>query len=147
MADIALVNANFRPLEGIENRHIVMFADEAITRGQPVYRKTNGRAGVARANAVGTSKLVGIATTTVPAGTAFEAMYHGRLVGWTLTSINPGTTVFLSITATGLIADAAAAGVGNVIVPIGSVHTMTNVAETKYVFVDIPQNAPTPVAI
>jgi hypothetical protein len=147
MADIAVTAANLRPMEGIEARLIPMIADEAITKGQPVYRKTNGKAGVARANAVGTSKLVGIATTSVAAGLAFEALYHGRLAGYVLTSQNPGTTIYLSITATGLLADAAAVGTGNVVVPVGTVHCMTDQDLTKFLFVDIPQNAPTGTAL
>jgi hypothetical protein len=129
MADLTVTAANLRPMEGIEARLIPMIADEAITKGQPVYRKTNGKAGVARANAVGTSKLVGIATTSVA------------------TSQNPGTTIYLSITATGLLADAAAVGTGNVVVPVGTVHCMTDQDLTKFLFVDIPQNAPTGTAL
>jgi len=147
MADLTRTPSLVRFMEGIEARMIPMIADEAISVGQPVYRKANGRAGVARANATGTSKVVGIATKSVIAGKAFEAGYHARFVGFDLSSVNPGTTVYLSVTATGVIADAAATGTGNVVVPLGTVHTMTDVSATRFIFFDIPLNAPTPTAL
>lgn len=138
--------ADVRILESIEARLIPMIADEAITRGQPVYRKTNKRAGVARANAVGTAKVVGIATSDAIAGQAFEALYHGRMVGFALAAVPVGTTVYLSATAAGAIDDTATSGIGNVVVPLGTVHAMTDVAGTPFVFFDVPQNA-APVAL
>lgn len=141
MADLTVTAAELRPLESIEARLIPMIADEAITKGQPVYRKTNGRAGKAQANAVGTAKVVGVATTSVPAGTAFEALYHGRLAGFGLSAVAPGTTVYLSAATAGAVADTATTGATNVSVPLGTIHTMTDGSGTKYVFFDIPQNA------
>lgn len=139
MADIAVTAARLRILESIEARLIPMIADEAIDKGEVVYRKTNGRAGLARANAVGTSKVVGIATTSVPAGSAFEALYHGRLAGYTLG--DPGTTVFLSAATAGALADTETTGATNVLVAVGTVHSMTDGSGTEFLFVDIPQNA------
>lgn len=146
MADLTVTPSRVRFMEGIEARLIPMIADEAIAKGQPVYRKTNGRAGVARANAVGTAKIVGVATTDAIAGKAFEALYHGRMVGYDLTAVNPGTTVYLSSGTAGAVNDAAATGTGNVVVPLGTVHAMTDVAATRFIFFDIPQNA-APVAL
>lgn len=141
MADITVTAAELRLMEVIEARLIPMIADEAITKGQIVYRKSTGKAGLARGNAVGTSKVVGIATTTVPAGTAFEALYHGRLAGYGLGSIDAGTTVYLSAATAGALADTATTGATNVLVAVGTVHTMTDGSATKFLFVDIPQNA------
>lgn len=147
MADLTLTAAQFRPMEGIELRTLNGIADEAITAGQVLYRKTNGKFGVARGNAVGTSKVAGIASSSAAAGAGVEAIYHGRVVGWDLSSINGGVTVYLSITAGGLIADAAAVGTGNVVVPLGQVHAMSDRDVTKYLFIDIPLNAVTPTAL
>jgi hypothetical protein len=135
MADLTRTLARVRPLEGIEARNIPMIADEAIQAGQPVYRKANGRAGLASAAAAGTAKVVGVATTSVQAGRAFEAGHYIRMVGFDLAAIAFGTTVYLSNTA-GALADAA----GTVSRPLGSVHGMTDVAGTKFIFFDIPQN-------
>lgn len=143
MADLAIqtTGAQLRLLEVIECRLIPVIADEAITKGQVVYRKTNGRAGLARGNAVGTAKVLGVATTSVAAGRPFEALHYGRFAGADLSAVNPGTTLYLSSATAGAIADAAPTGTGNVAVPIGSVHVMTDVAGTRFVFVDVPQNA------
>jgi hypothetical protein len=146
MADLAVTPARVRFMEGIEARLIPMIANEAIAKGQPVYRRTDGRAGVARANAVGTAKVVGIATTDVVAGRAFEALYHGRMVGYDLTGTDPGTTLYLSPATAGAVNNAVTTGLGNVVVALGTVHTMTDVAGTRFIFFDIPHNA-APVAI
>lgn len=141
MADLTVTAANLRELDAVEGRRIPMIADEAVAKGQAVYRKTNGRAGLARGNAVGTAKVVGIATSDAVAGGAFEALIWGRLVGYGLGAVNPGATVYLSSATAGALADAAASGTGNVVAALGTVHTMTDVAGTKFVFVDVPQNA------
>ena len=140
MADLTVTAAELRLLEVIEARLIPMIADEAITKGQVVYRKSTGRAGLARGNAVGTSKVVGVATTSVPSGTAFDALYHGRLVGYDLSGMDPGETVYLSAATAGAIADTATTGSTNVLVALGTVHTMTDGAATKFLFIDVPQN-------
>jgi len=147
MADLTVTPERVRILEVIESRMIPMFADVAVTRGQAVYTAVDGDAAVARANAVGTAKVVGIATLAAGANSAFEALYHGGLTGFDLSAVNPGTTIYLSITTGGLLADAAAVGVGNVVVAIGTVKVLTDVGRTKYIFVDIPQNAVTPTAL
>jgi hypothetical protein len=148
MPTLALTPARLRPLEGIEARMIPMIPDEEIKKGQPVYRKANGRAGVARANAVGTAKVVGIATSDAKPGqlSGFEALYHGRMVGFDLSATDPGTTVYLSSTGNGEVVDTAPTGAGNVVVPLGTVHAMTDVSGTRFIFFDIPQNA-APVAL
>lgn len=146
MADLTITTANLRELDAVEGRRIPMIADETITRGQVVYRKTNGRAAKARGNAVGTAKVVGIATSDAVQGQPFEALFWGRLVGIDLSALDPGTTVYLSAATAGAIDGAAVTGTGNVAVPIGTVHVMTDVTGTKFLFVDIPQNA-VPVAL
>lgn len=130
-----------RLLEAVHARTITGIADEAIGRGQPVYRKTNGNFGLARANALGTAKLVGIATKDAAIGRPVEALFYGRMVGYDFSSTNPGTTIFLSSGTAGALDNAAITGTGNVLVPVGTVHVMTDDAQTRYLFVDIPQNA------
>lgn len=146
MANLTVTPARLRFMESIEARLIPMIADVAIAKGQPVYRTASGRAGVARANAVGTAKVVGVATTDCVAGRAFEALYHGRMVGYDLAGTDPSTTVYLSASTAGAVDDAAVTGIGNVVAPIGTVHTMTDASSTRFIFFDIPQNA-VPVAL
>lgn len=136
MADLTRTLNRVRPLEGIEMRAIPMIADEAVEAGQALYRKANGRAGLASSGAAGTAKVVGIATTSQSAGRGVEALYHGRMVGFDLSALDPGATVYSSDTA-GAVADAAPTANG---LALGSVHTMTDVSSTKFVFFDIPQN-------
>ena len=146
MADLSVTASRLRPLEGIEARMIPMKADAAILKGQAVYRKPNGRAGLARANAVGTAKVVGVATSDAGIGEAFEALYHGRMVGHDLSAVDPGSTVYLSAATAGAIDGAVVTGTGNVVQALGTVHTMTDVSSTRFIFFDIPQNA-APVAL
>lgn len=146
MADLTVTAANLRELDAVEGRRIPMIAGATIAKGQVVYRGTNGRAALALGDDVDTAKPVGIATTSVVAGQAFEALFWGRLVGYDLAALDPGATVYLSAATAGAIDGAAVAGAGNVSVPLGTVHTMTDVAGTKFLFVDIPQNA-VPVAL
>jgi hypothetical protein len=141
MADIGVHRARVRLQESIEARLIPMMAGEEIEPGQAVYRKADGRAGLARANAVGTAKVVGIARTAAKSGAAFEALYHGRLQGYELGGVAPGTTVYLSAATAGALADVAPGAAGQARVAIGTVHTMTDVAGTPFLFVDVPQSA------
>ena len=140
MADLTITAAQVRMLEGIEARLSPMIADEAIAKGQPVYRKTNGRAGLARANALGTAKVVGVATSDAVAGGAFDALYHGRMVGFDLSGTNPGSTLYLSAATAGRVDNVKITGVGNVVVPLGTVHAMTDIGGTRFIFFDVPQN-------
>ena len=148
MATLTVTAAQLRPLDGIEARLIPMIANVAVTKGQVVYRIASGtgKAGLARANSVTTAKIVGIATSDAAAGGSFDALYFGRLVGLDLSGLNPGTTVYLSSGTANAVDGAAASDTGNVVVPLGTVHCMTDVSDTKFLFVDIPQNAE-PVAL
>lgn len=130
MADLAVTPTRLRPMEVIEARLIPMIADQAITKGQLVYRKATGRAGLATAN----EKPVGVATSSVNAGMAFDALHYGMLAGYGLADVAPGAVVYASGTA-GAVSDTAATPS----VPIGTVHTLTDVTFTKVLFIDIPQ--------
>lgn len=147
MADLTVTLDRVRILEVIESRLVPMIADEAIVKGQPVYTKTTGRAGVARANAVGTAKVTGVASRSCAVGEAFEAQHYGGLTGYDLSGVDPGKTVYLSTAAGGKLADAAATGTGAAVVPLGTVMVLTDPGKTRYIFLDIPMNAPTPTAL
>lgn len=150
MADLTVTAANVRELDAVRNDRITLLASVAVTRGQPLYEiasSTNkGKAGIARANAVGTSKVAGIATHDAAAGDPVEMLIRGRMVGWDLSSANADLTIYLSTTA-GALADEAAVGTGNVVVPLGRIFTMTDVSKTPYIYFDIPMNMTTPVAL
>lgn len=147
MADLTVTAANVREGNAIHNRRLSILPDDTITAGMPVYRKTNGKAARGRGNAIGTSKLVGIALAAgVAGGPVIEALYQGPLFGIDLSGMNPGTTVYLSSATAGKLTDTAPTGTGNVVVAVGTVHVLTDQAQTKYLLVDIRQNAE-PVAL
>jgi hypothetical protein len=146
MADLTATPANVRIVRGIEARLRPIKMDVAVTAGQPVYKKSNGNGAIARANAVGTSKLFGIATESVGAGDTCSCMYHGGLAGLGVDAVDPGTIIYLSVTTGGLLADAAATGTGNVVVPVGVVDNDTSPSQTKFVMIDI-QLTTAPVAL
>lgn len=147
MADLTVTAANVREGNAIHNRRTTILPDATITAGQPIYRKTNGKAGVARGNAVGTSKLIGLALAAGAAGgPAIEAIWQGPLFGIDLSGMDPGETVYLSAATAGTLADTAPSTSTQVVVAIGTVHVLTDAAATKYLLVDIPQNAE-PVAL
>jgi hypothetical protein len=146
MADLTVTPARLRIMESIDSRNRTLIADADIAKGDLVYIKANGRAGLARGNAVGTAKVVGFATTAVKAGKAFEAHYFGPLVGLDLSGVAYGATLYLSAATAGKVADTRPATSTQVVVALGTVQPMTDVAGTKFLFVDIPQNLD-PVAI
>jgi hypothetical protein len=81
--------------------------------------------------------VVGIASTSVAAGSPVDVLYHGRLAGYDLSGVDPGDTIYLSKATAGALADAAATGTDAAVVPIGRVFTMTDPDATKFLFVDI----------
>lgn len=137
MADLTVTEARLRPLEVIEAELHPMIAAEAITKGQVVYQNANGQAARAQANAVGTAKAVGIATSTAPAGGSVDVLFHGRLAGYDLTGTAPGTVVYVSAGTAGAVNNAAPATVGQVVTPIGTVMVMSDRGATRFLFVDV----------
>lgn len=133
MADLTVNPNRLRPMEGIELRAIPMIAAEAITKGQAVYQNATGFAAPASAAVAGTlDRLVGIATSDAPAGSAVDVVYHGRFAGFDLSNMDPGDPVFVSDTA-GALADAA----GTAWARVGRVFVMTDRGRTKFLFVDV----------
>ena len=148
MADLTVTVDSVRPLDISQLHTISTKAGEALTRGQPVYDDTTtGRAKVGRANAVGTAKITGIAMNDAALGRPVTTLHYGRFDGFDLSSVAPGTTIYLSVSTGGKLADAAATGTGNVVVPIGTVKVAPDQAGTKYLFVDIRQSNATPTAL
>jgi len=146
MADLTVTPARLREGEAVLGRRQPTVADESISRGQLVYRKTNGRVAKARANAVGTAKAIGFATSDANAGDTVEALKEGILFGFDLSSVNPGATLYLSTATAGAVQDTKPTGTGNVVFPVGSVQQMTDVNGTKFLYVDISLSAD-PVAL
>lgn len=146
MADLTVTPARLREGEAVLGRREPRVADESISRGQLVYLKSNGRVAKARANAIGTAKTVGFATSDANAGDTVEALWQGKLFGFDLSSVNPGTTLYLSTATAGAVQDTKPTGTGNVVFPVGSVQVMTDVAQTRYLAVDISLSAD-PVAL
>lgn len=148
MADLVITADDVRVLDIGQLHTISTKAGETLTRGQPVYDDTTtGRAKVARANAVGTAKVTGITLNDAEAGRPVTTIHYGRLAGLDLSGVAPGTTVYLSVSSGGKLADAAATGTGNVVVPIGTVKVSPDQPGTKYLLVDIRQSLPNPTAL
>ncbi len=135
-----------RIVESVEARKRTYIAAVAVARGQLLYRLTDGRVGLAQANAVGTSKVAGFATSDAAAGHPVSAQHYGGMAGFDLAARNVGTTLYLSAAVAGAVDDARTAGVGNVIVPVAIVDCDTTPARRKFLFIDIPQAAD-PVAL
>lgn len=139
MADIAVTLDRVRLLDTTQRCTSNVRAGEAITRGQPVYEKPDGTVAKARANAVGTAKVCGIATNDAGPGEPLTVLERGRLVGFDLSGVDNGATVFLSSVVAGAIADEAPSDAGNAVVPLGAVKTMTGSGNQKYILFDISQ--------
>lgn len=133
MADLTVTLDRVRIVDTSQRSTTNAIADEAVTRGQPVYEKTTGRVGRARANAIGTAKVCGVALNDANAGDPVTYGDDVRLVGFDLSSVNNGSTVYLSSASAGMVADTAATGTGNVVVPLGAVRTATGSGRFKYI--------------
>jgi hypothetical protein len=131
MADLT-IGSNGISLVFADKAEIVdMIAVEAITAGQPVYRTTAGKAGVADANAAGKQQFRGIALKDAGAGKPVPVLKRGFLSGYVLSGVAYDGLVYLSDTA-GSLAD----GVGTMTVNCGRVHGMTDPDITKILYVE-----------
>lgn len=125
MADVALTAANISPVNETQPEISTMIAAAAITAGQLVYQDTNGKADLAQADDTATIQTVrGIALNAAAAGRPVNVLERGSVYGFTLTSIDPGTQIFASAATAGAVANAAATGAGNFVVPIGEVRSI-----------------------
>lgn len=109
-----------------------MIAVEAILAGQPVYRTSAGKAGVADANAAGKQQFRGIALKDTQAGKPCPVLKKGYLSGYGLSGVAYDGPVFLSDTV-GKLADAP----GTMSVNCGRVHALPDPPDlTKVLYVD-----------
>jgi hypothetical protein len=106
MADITVTAAKVGAI--YHDADIVdMIAAEAITAGQAVYQNTDGKAGVADANATGKKQFRGIALKTVGAGQAVPVLKRGHVEGFSVSSLDGDAIAYLSNTAGALATTAA----------------------------------------
>lgn len=135
MADVALTAAQIAVVHPEEAEVYSYIAAEAITRGQAVYELAAGGVGVADATtADGKLAFVGIALRAAAANEAVPVLARGMVYGFTVSSINCGTVLYLSETA-GALADAAPAGTGTA-VKCGRVTSLSDPAKTRVVWIN-----------
>lgn len=112
-----------------------------LTAGQWVYLNSSGKLALARANGVSTSYVLGVVSRTVKAGQTVSVIRKGRVAGIDVSGMAYNANVFLSAATAGAIADAAASGTGNVVVPIGRVDCINEgPTPVKVLYVDVPFN-------
>lgn len=131
MADLTIVSNGVHLVFADQAEIKDMIAAEAITKGQPVYRTSAGKAGVADANAAGKQQFRGIALKAASAGQPVPVLKRGFLSGFVLSGVAYDGPVYLSDTA-GSLADAA----GTMSVICGRVHALPDPDLTKILYVD-----------
>lgn len=131
MADITVtagkVGAVFPTKADIHDR----IAAETITKGQALYIASDGKVGLADANAAGKQQFRGIALNGGGAGQAISVLERGHIAGYDLSGLNADAQVYLSDTA-GALAD----GAGTMEVPVGRVVCLSDANLTKVIFID-----------
>ena len=118
MTDIALTSAQVAPVFSQHAEIVPMIAAAALTKGQIVYRDTDGKAAVADANDSGKEQARGVALNDCGAGAIVDVLKKGACYGFTVSGLDGDALVYLSDTA-GVLADA----VGTMTVPVGRIHT------------------------
>ena len=99
MADIVVTAAQVGACFPDKAEITDLIAVEAITAGQAVYQDTNGKAGVADANASGKQQFRGIALNAAGAGQAVSVLVRGHVYGFTVSGMNGDALAYLSDTA------------------------------------------------
>lgn len=130
MADLVVTAAKVAAVDPHKADILSFIAAETITAGQAVYQTTAGLAGVADANVANKQQCRGIALNGGGAGQAIDVLRKGLLAGFTLTSQDHDTPIFLSDTA-GALADA----VGTLTVPVGLVVALPDKDLTKVLYI------------
>lgn len=132
MADITLTAAQIGIVNPREADVFLATAVEAITAGQPVYRTTAGKVGVADANGAGKQQARGIALNAAAAGETVSVLREGDLYGFVLSGLAYDAPVYLSDTA-GSLAD----GQGTMKVIVGFVSNLNDAPDfTKVLHVN-----------
>ena len=130
MAVIALTAAQIAAIFPDKAEITDMIAAAAITAGQAVYQDTNGKAGVADANASGCQQFRGIALNAAGAGQAVSVLVRGHVAGFTVSGMNGDALAYLSDTAGAL--DTAN---GTMTVNCGRVTCLTDSNLTKVLYI------------
>lgn len=131
MTDIALTAAQVEPCFPEKAEIFTFVASATITKGQAVYVTSAGLCGVADANGSGTVQFRGIALEGGGAGQAIPVLKRGHVYGFTVSSLDSDTILYLSNTA-GALADAA----GSTTVNVGRVTTLADSSATDVVWIE-----------
>jgi hypothetical protein len=132
MAAIALTAAQVEVLDPSKAEIYPFIAAVTITAGQAVYLLTNGKVGLADADAAAPApQFLGIALCGGGAGQVIDVLKRGRVGGFTVSGLNAGAKAYLSTTAGGL--DTAATGT---LAPVGMVVAESSSNLTKVLYVD-----------
>lgn len=123
MAAVTYTAAQIAPVDPAKCDIRTYIANEAITKGQPVYfvAASAGRVALADANAAGLQQFRGVALNAASAGQAVDVLHEGACYGFNLAGINADGFVYLA-DAVGTYDDAA----GAMTVPVGRVVGLTN---------------------
>jgi hypothetical protein len=130
MADITVTAAQVALCFPDKSERVDIIAVEAITAGQAVYQDTNGKAGVADANAAGKQQFRGIALSSAGAGQAVSVLVRGHVYGFTVSGMNGDALAYLSDTAGAL-----STTVGTMTVNCGRVTCLTDGNLTKVLYI------------
>lgn len=136
MTAIVATAAQVAPVNETQPEIKAYIAAAAITAGQAVYVTSTGKVNLAKADAVGTAKCVGIALQTVGAGSAVDVIQRGGLAGLAMSGAY-GAAVYVSAATAGTLDDAIITGTGNVVTPIGVVSSMSDPDLTKVLWVAV----------
>ena len=106
MTDIAVDATKVGAVFSIQAEIIDLIAGATITAGQIVYTATDGKVGIADANATGLEQARGIALAGAVAGQVVPVLKKGGCEGFVVSGLDGDAVLYLSDTA-GALADAA----------------------------------------
>ena len=131
MTDIALTAAQIAVLNPLKASIQSYIAYAALTKGDAVYIRTDGKVDKSDANS---TAFRGIALNTVGAGEAVDVLHDGLVGGFTVSSLNADVPVYLSNTAGKLGTTA-----GSTSIVCGRVVCLTDVPTlTKVLHIQVP---------
>ena len=115
MSTVVVTAAQVAMLDPIKCVTRSYIASVAITRGQAVYIKTDGKLALADSDGSGTRQFRGIALDTVGVNQACEVLHDGEVAGFTVSGLNADTLVYVGTTAGAVITGTGGAAVGRVV--------------------------------
>ncbi len=141
MADLTLTAAQVAPAMYNNPEFLRAKAKVAITAGQAVFLNTTTfDADLAKADALGTAVVLGIAMQAAAVGQRFDVLVRGVLIGFALGSLTVGQIVYLSVATAGALQDAIPTTNGQVVVPMGRVFIGEDGTRGLFVNIDQSQN-------